>query len=145
MTALEPAIMQASDSASASPLVLMNDNLPFNFDDEYSPFFRVVGQLDLEPGRKLRLSWHIVSAGYFRALRIPLFGGRDFDAQDKVETQPVITIDKALAQSCFPSQDPIGKAISVSTSEGERAFTIVGVVPHVRSNSPDHQETPFQA
>src|SRR5260370_30609653 len=87
----------------------------------------------------------MVSPGYFRTLRIPLLEGRDFDAQDKVETQHLVTIDEALAQSYFPGQDPIGKAISVSTSEGERAFTVVGVVPHVHSNSPDHQETPFQA
>src|SRR5260370_9249633 len=123
----------------------MNDNLPFNFNYEYSPFFHVVGQPDLEPGRKPHLSWHMVSPGYFRTLRIPLLEGRDFDAQDKVETQHLVTIDEALAQSYFPGQDPIGKAISVSTSEGERAFTVVGVVPHVHSNSPDHQETPFQA
>ena len=87
----------------------------------------------------------MVSPGYFRTLQIPLLEGRDFNAQDKVETQHVVTIDEALAQSYFAGQDPIGKEISVSTSEGERAFTVVGVVPHVRCNSPEHQETRFQA
>lgn len=123
----------------------MNDNLPFNFNYESSPLFRILGQPDLEPGLKPRLSFHMVSPDYFRTLRIPLLGGRYFNAQDNVNTQNVVIIDDALAQRYFPGQDPIGKGISVSTSEGEKTFTVVGVVPHVRSNSPDHQETPFQA
>jgi MacB-like periplasmic core domain len=87
----------------------------------------------------------MISPNYFRTLQIPLLQGRDFDAQDKFESQSVTIVDKGLAERYFPGQSSIGKQIKVNTTEGVKTCTIVGVVSQVRHSTPDGQQLPFQA
>jgi putative ABC transport system permease protein len=125
----------------------MNDYPPFYWELSwgFASQFSVVGQPDPGPGRQPKLDWHTVSPGYFQALQIPLLQGRDFGLQDKVDSQRVVIIDEALAQSFFPSQNPLGKQITVNNGEDSKACTIVGVVPYVRYAAPDYQQTRFHA
>ena len=77
---------------------------------------------------------------------IPLLLGRDFNSGDRPETQHVIIIDNALAQHFFPDENPIGKQIEYlwADNEGQKVWTIVGVVQNSRHNSPDHPLAPYQ-
>lgn len=72
----------------------------------------------------------IVSPGYFKTLEIPLISGRVFTEEDnKPDAPPVLVVNQALAKKYWPSEDAIGKALSVAS----RNATIIGVVGDVRS------------
>jgi putative ABC transport system permease protein len=141
------AVLQKARHLPGVTAAAMNDYPPFYWELSwgFASQFSVVGQPDPGPGRQPKLDWHTVSPGYFQALQIPLLQGRDFGMQDKVDSQRVVIIDEALAQSFFPSQNPLGKQITVNNGEDSKACTIVGVVPNVRYAAPDYQQTRFHA
>jgi predicted permease len=96
-------------------------NIPFA--DPSPQAFRVAGQAE---GAVAHHS--IVSAGYFRAMGIPLLRGRVFAPSDGAGTAPVAIINRALAHRFFPGQDPLGRRIALGSGEHE----IVGVVGDVK-------------
>ncbi len=91
------------------------------------------------PGEVPSTFVYVVSPGYMPAMGIPVLAGRDFVHDDPMtERQPVI-VNRTLARTLFPDQDPIGRP---AQSNGI-ALTIVGVVESVRQSSleesPVHQ------
>ncbi|HTE48201.1 MAG TPA: ABC transporter permease, partial [Gemmatimonadaceae bacterium] len=69
------------------------------------------------------------TAGYFRALAIPLVEGREFDSsQHDSATSRVAVIDDVLAVKFFPKGGAVGQIIEI---EGD-SLRIVGVSRHVR-------------
>ncbi len=78
-----------------------------------------------------------VSANLFSTLRIPLFGGRFFDARDQASTQPVAIINDALAKRYFPGTNPLGHAIKLGHTEDPAApwLNVVGVVGNVKTTT----------
>ncbi|MGH9842929.1 MAG: ADOP family duplicated permease [Blastocatellia bacterium] len=74
--------------------------------------------------------------GYFAALGIPLFGGRDFSEHDKEEAPPVGIIDEQLARKVFGNESPLGKRFKFGViTERTPWIEIIGVVGHIRSGS----------
>jgi putative ABC transport system permease protein len=69
-----------------------------------------------------------VSPGYFRTLGIPLLGGRDFGPEDRLESAPVVIVNRALQRRYFPGEDAIGKTIRRIYPANAPVMTIVGVV-----------------
>jgi putative ABC transport system permease protein len=90
----------------------------------------------------------IVSADYFRALRIPLLAGRLFDDRDSFGHSNVVIISKAVARRFFPDRSPLGQRLLVdwldpNLREGNEkviAREIVGVVGDVKQMSVTDQE-----
>jgi len=76
-----------------------------------------------------------VTAGYFRALDVPLRLGRLLDDRDNGGAPPVILISESLAKRRFPNQDPIGRRVHVGGANAVPTFTIVGVVGDVKQMS----------
>ena len=74
---------------------------------------------------------HDIAPGYFRTWGIPVVSGREFDEHDRRAGQNVVLISEAGAKKVFPNENPVGKALLV-TSAGTPA-EIVGVVGDVRS------------
>lgn len=74
---------------------------------------------------------HDIAPGYLKTLGVPLLAGRDFDEHDVANGRNVLLISQAGAKKVFPNENPIGKALLV-TSAGTLA-EIVGVVGDVRS------------
>jgi predicted permease len=62
-----------------------------------------------------------VSPGYLATLEIPILSGRDFSSHDSADTQAVVVINEALADSYWPNQNPIGKRMQI---EGKWAMVI---------------------
>ena len=81
--------------------------------------------------RPPEVGWQSASAGYFKALQIPLRSGRLFDARDVPKGPPVVIISDALAARHFPGEDPVGQRVSL----GEATAEIVGVVGSIRRAS----------
>ena len=69
----------------------------------------------------------IVDGDYFRALGIPVLGGRAFESQDAASSERRIVISRALAESMFPGIDPLGRQLQITNFRA----TVVGVVGDV--------------
>jgi putative ABC transport system permease protein len=74
------------------------------------------------------VGWQTASAGYFRALEIPLKAGRLFDDRDRLEQITPVIISEAIADRYFAGEDPIG----VRLRSGPSGAVIVGVVGNIR-------------
>jgi len=74
------------------------------------------------------VGWQTASAGYFRALEIPLKAGRLFEDRDRLEKIVPVIISEATADRYFAGEDPIG----VRLNSGPNGAVIVGVVGNIR-------------
>jgi len=96
--------------------------------------FTLAGRPVPEPGRTPIALNRVVSADYFRAMRIPLKLGRTFAAADTAASPRVAIIDEDFARRYFPNENPIGQRLHYGRSEGADHpwMEIVGVVGDVR-------------
>jgi putative ABC transport system permease protein len=95
--------------------------------------FSVEGQPPTEPGQKVAADYQSISPGYFKALRIPLTMGREFNENDGETSLPVVIINERIARQYWPGQNPIGKRIKFDTIKSlDHWLTIVGVVGDVK-------------
>ncbi len=86
-----------------------------------------------------------VALDYFRTMRIPLLKGRAFTEADRTGSTPVVIVNKKLADTAFPGEDPVGKRIKpgISTAGKPPMREIVGVVgdvKHLGLSQPDDPE-----
>jgi predicted permease len=72
--------------------------------------------------------YHHVSAGYFKAMGIPLRAGRTFEPTDRADAPVVLIVNEELARRTWPGENAVGKALRF----GQRDIPIVGVVGDVR-------------
>jgi len=73
-----------------------------------------------------------VSPSYFRTMGIRLLRGRHLTPGDEKRDVPVTVVDRRLARTEWPGEDPLGKRIWVRYMRPEPAlFEVVGVVEHV--------------
>ena len=97
-------------------------------------------------------SAHFLAAtsDYFRAVRTPVLRGRAFERTDVAGAQPVVVINRTMADRLFPGSDPIGRRVRLLYPEFANDWrTIVGVVGDVRyrgfeSDVPPAIYTPFE-
>lgn len=83
-------------------------------------------------------AWRTCSASYFETLRIPLAAGRVFNAADNERGAPVAVVDRTLAHSLWPGEDPIGKRLKLIGQQAPDAWrTVVGVVGDVHHEGPE--------
>jgi putative ABC transport system permease protein len=73
---------------------------------------------------------------YLKTMRIPLLRGRFFTPSDTANSQPVIVIDKVLADTWFKDTDPLGQTITVAHWGQARVIGVVGHVRHWGLNDP---------
>src|SRR5687767_6158394 len=96
--------------------------------------FTVEGYAKADGEDDPRASFRTVSPGFFASLGVPVIAGRDFNADDRSDSEKVVIISDTLAKRMFPNQDavnrklmwtdPVMKFIGIST--GPRR--VVGVV-----------------
>jgi predicted permease len=58
-----------------------------------------------------RAQWRTISPGFFAALGVPILAGRDFDALDDQNREPVVIVSETLAQRMFPGQDAVDRHV----------------------------------
>jgi len=109
------------------------------------------------------VSYHVVSAGYFRAMDIPLLRGRLLSGR---EAQPAVppgfdirrqgytpifkdfpldsVISQRMARQYWPGEEPIGKRFRLQTAPGEPrpVVEVVGVVGNTTQHGLDRGEKP---
>jgi putative ABC transport system permease protein len=88
-----------------------------------------------EPGKNAQ--FETIDPDYFRAMQIPLRGGRFFSTADAASAPPAVIIDEFLADRYFSGRNPLGRKILIPTDDlgGFRIWTIVGVVGEVKTAS----------
>jgi predicted permease len=72
----------------------------------------------------------VVSEGYPAALGVPVLAGRDLAPSDMPDREPVMLINKSLADALWPGQNPVGQYITGGCGAKERR--VVGVLGDVR-------------
>ena len=82
--------------------------------------------------------YRVIGGDYFRAMGMPVLRGRSFGPGDDAKAPKVAVVDEAFANEQWPTEDPLGKRLKpagMDTSGDEPWFTVIGVVPSVRSSS----------
>jgi putative ABC transport system permease protein len=74
-----------------------------------------------------------VTPGYFRTMRIPVIGGRDFNEGDRLGADLVAIVNEAFQRRFAATGDILGAR--VTSGSGPEAFTIVGVTQDVPDRS----------
>ena len=120
--------LAGNQSGNGSFLVMTSPDEKLSFEN--------MGQLFRDPTRTGQAEFRVASAGYFRAMNIPLIRGRLFDDRDAPDAPHVAVINQSLAKAKWPNEDPIGKTIQFGNMDGDlRPFTIVGIVGNIREAS----------
>jgi putative ABC transport system permease protein len=83
-------------------------------------------------GEEITPSYSVASPDFFSALRIPLLKGRFFADADDARSAHVCIINKTMAKTFWPGEDPVGKRIRTDTDEAW--MQIVGVVGDVQQH-----------
>jgi putative ABC transport system permease protein len=119
----------------------VSSGIPFGVGNYTTSPVTTTGGSILPAGSSVPIDWRIISPGFFRAMNMPLLRGRDFTDADNANAAPVMIVSQATAKRFWGDADPIGKALHRVADPKKIAFTVVGVVGDVRSNSLN-QETP---
>jgi putative ABC transport system permease protein len=82
-----------------------------------------------------------VTAGYFEAMDIPLFAGRDVGEQDTQDREPVAVVNETFARQIFPGDNPIGRRFILNLGNN-KPHEIIGVVGDVKLASLDGEVRP---
>jgi predicted permease len=92
------------------------------------------------PGQDFHLVDHaVVDEGFVDAVGIRLLEGRNFDAGDVPESQPVVMVNEEFVRRFFPDGDALGRTVRV---EGDD-HTVVGVVATTKVRNLGEDPRPF--
>jgi putative ABC transport system permease protein len=96
-------------------------------------------------GQEISVDLYISSPDYLHAMSIPTISGRALDERDRESEPKVALINREMAQTLWPNEDPIGKRIKFpgSASHPQPWRMIVGVVGNVKQRSLE-SEVPMQ-
>jgi putative ABC transport system permease protein len=82
-----------------------------------------------------------ISAGYFKAMEIPLQKGRDITKHDVATAPQVIVVNQAMAKKFWPNEEALGKRIFFSRNN-PKLYEIVGIVGNVKHRGLDLEDKP---
>ena len=97
--------------------------------EDWTTDIAVEGHAPLARGELINVDWSIVSADYFRTMRIPLLKGRTFTRDEDAQGKPVVLIDENLARRFWPNEDALGKHIGY---DSPTRHEVIGVVKEVK-------------
>jgi predicted permease len=103
------------------------NHLPLAGDIWGFPFW-VEGEPRPRPGEQHTATYRVVLPGYFRTMGVPILRGRDFTADDRLDSPGVAVVNQKLAGQYWPGEDAIGKRINLDApGKPEAWLTVVGV------------------
>jgi predicted permease len=112
------------EAASLAALVPMGNEV--DGDDLDVPEYKAAD------GSKPHGRFNIVSADYFKTMRIPLIIGRDFAATDDDESPFVAIVNQAMAEKLWPNHDAVGKIFALE-GDPKHPIQVVGVAKNDRN------------
>lgn len=111
--------VQSADLTTLVPLSGMDNEVPF----------WVGAQEPKSIAEAPRVLTFSVGPDYFQTMGISLLQGRGFAPTDTLQSEPVIIVDSAMAETYFPGRNPVGQHITFARTS---TFRIIGVVDHVK-------------
>lgn len=84
-------------------------------------------------------NFRVTTPGYFETVGIPLLAGRDFNADDRGDGEPVLIINERMARQLWPGENAVGREIRLFGSD---RYQVVGVVGNVRQHALDREPLP---
>lgn len=114
----QPGVESATISAS----------LP-GFDTGWTNDILPEGHAPLRPGEVISVDWDIVSADYFKTMRLPILKGRTFTTDEVVGAKRVLLVDENLARRFWPNEEAVGKHIKYDNATWDE---VIGVVKEVK-------------
>ncbi len=103
----------------------------------------IEGRPALQPGERQPADLMVISPGYFSTLGIPLLRGRPFTESDAAGAAPVAIISEMAARRYWPNEDPLGRRIQRSGTNGDSEWiTVVGVAADVKQGWFDKEISP---
>lgn len=104
-------------------------------DDQWIQPFTIPGRPTSRLEDMPSATFNVTDSHYLHTLAIPLLQGRDFSEADAESSPPVALINRTLARTYFPGEDPVGKQLQlgvpqpmVSATVPNLRFTIIGVI-----------------
>ena len=82
-----------------------------------------------------------LSPGFFRAMRIPIVAGREFNEHDNTAAAKVAIINQAFAKTYFPGRNPLG--LRVGTSRSHIEYEVTGIARDISNGSLREPAKPF--
>ena len=79
-------------------------------------------------GKEEDIHENSIAPDYFKTMRLPMFGGRDFSWNDRVPSGQKIIINQAAAKLLLPGRNPIGQVIHKKQKGKVIPYEIVGLV-----------------
>jgi predicted permease len=117
----------------------LGTDLPWTGYDENIGGFTVEGR-SAEYNDKTTARYHAASPDYFRAMGIPLLGGRFVADRDDKDAPNVIVINETMAKRYWPGESAVGKRITLNDKPAEKDWLrIAGVVGDVKDR-PDSKD-----
>jgi predicted permease len=93
--------------------VALGNFVPWRDAGRLGPGFRFAGEgyapADGEEYPHARL--RVVGPGFFPVVGVPLLAGRDFDAGDRGDSEPVVIVSESVAQRLFPNGDAVNRRV----------------------------------
>ena len=96
-----------------------------------APFVQFwIDQQEQTPDNQIAAQYLAVTENYFNTMGIRVIRGRDFSPADQPDSPWVILVNEALARQHWPTGDPIGKQLTLTShpNDGEPPREIVGLV-----------------
>jgi predicted permease len=83
-----------------------------------------------------------ITPGYFAAVGLAVLRGRTLEPGDAGEKEIGVVVNRALADKCWPGEDPLGKIIRPNTANAWFQARVVGVAESVRQWGPETDPRP---
>lgn len=97
-------------------------------------YFNVVGRPVDPAATQPLVGIRVVSPGHIETLGIPLLRGRTFDEFDRADGPLRILINRTMAESWFPNEDPLGQRLVIATGVPDpQPMEIIGVIGDVKN------------
>ena len=115
----------------------VGENNPFD-DTEWDSSYHVTGTPPSPPGHEPSAEVNVITKDYFKVLKMPILRGRSFGPQEVLGRPHAVIVDDLFVRTNFPNDNPIGKNLddNQTLEKNPPPLTIVGVVPHVRTEAP---------
>ncbi|HXJ88251.1 MAG TPA: ABC transporter permease [Candidatus Binatia bacterium] len=111
------------------------DDIPLDMGGSHQPI-QIEGQPQVAMADQPEVDVRLISAGYLKAMHIPLLRGRDFGELDVNGRPSSVLISESMARSFWPGEDPIGKRLTLTFSP-DHVREVVGVVGDVKLDGLD--------
>ena len=128
--------VEAASATLALPEGGVDIDLPFN----------IAGRPVPKSGYDGDEQWRSVSPHYFRALRVSILRGREFNDNDRQNAPAVVIVNAAFAKTYWPRQEALGQVIAIGRGLGPQfddpPRQIVGIVGNIHETGIDKKDEP---